>query len=220
MRVVVLRALGLGDLLTAVPAVRALQLRWPAATITVAAPRALAPLIALTGCEPADAAALAPLPPALSGADVLVNLHGRGPQSHRVALAATPRKLIAFAHPDVPESDGMPVWRPDEHEVDRWCRLLAEVGIAADPTRLELTAPALPPRLEAVRGATVVHPGAASPARRWPPERFASIVRAEAGAGRRVAITGGPSERALARDVAARAGLRGDAVLAGRTDLH
>jgi ADP-heptose:LPS heptosyltransferase len=46
------------------------------------------------------------------------------------------------------------------------------------------------------------------------------MVRAVAHAGRRVAITGGPSERRLARDVAIWAGLPADAVLAGRTDLR
>jgi ADP-heptose:LPS heptosyltransferase len=220
MRVVALRALGLGDLLTAVPALRALQDAWPEATVAVAAPRALAPLVALTGCELIDAAPLAPLPARASGADVLVNLHGRGPQSHRVALQARPRRLIAFAHPDVPETAGLPRWRAGEHEVARWCRLLEESHIPADPARLHLPAPPLRDGLAAVRGATVVHPGAASPARRWPAGRFAEVARAEAAAGRRVVITGGPDERALAGEVATRAGLPESAVLAGRTDLR
>jgi ADP-heptose:LPS heptosyltransferase len=219
-RIVALRALGLGDLLTAVPALRALQRAWPEATVTVAAPRALAPLVTLTGCELVDAAPLEPLPAAVHGADVLVNLHGRGPQSHRVALAARPRRLIAFAHDDVPETADMPVWRPDEHEVARWCRLLRESGIPCEPGCLRLDAPPLPPELASFRGATVVHPGAASPARRWPPGRFAEVARAEAAAARQVVITGGPDEGGLARAVAVRAGLPETAVLAGRTDLR
>jgi ADP-heptose:LPS heptosyltransferase len=219
-RVVVLRALGLGDLLTAVPVLRALRHAWPAATVTVAAPGALAPLVALTGCDLVDAAPLSPLPAALHGADLLVNLHGRGPQSHRVALLAGPRRLIAFAHADVPETAGMPAWSDDEHEVARWCRLAQQSGLAADPADLRLRAPAPAAALSALRGATVVHPGAASPARRWPVERFAEVARAEAATGRQVVITGGPDERDLGHDVAARAGLPETAVLAGRTDLH
>jgi ADP-heptose:LPS heptosyltransferase len=99
--------------------------------------------------------------------------------------------------------------------VDRWCRLLAESGIAADPTRLDLELPPgpVPPGAE---GATLVHPGAASPSRRWPPERFAEVARAEAAAGRRVVVTGGPAEADLARDVAWRAGLPEGAVHAGQ----
>jgi ADP-heptose:LPS heptosyltransferase len=68
-------------------------------------------------------------------------------------------------------------------------------------------------------GATLVHPGAASGARRWPVERWAAVVAAEEDAGRRVAITGGPGEVELARSLARAAGLREDAVLAGRTSV-
>ena len=65
-------------------------------------------------------------------------------------------------------------------------------------------------------GATLVHPGAASPSRRWPPERFAEVARSELAAGRRVIVTGGPDEVDLANDVAARAGLPSSAVHAGQ----
>lgn len=244
MKVVALRALGLGDLLTVVPALRALQ-DWVEATadpersgsrrlsggdaqgrsgasrpsVAVAAPAALAPLVRLAGCRHINAAPLRALPDAARGADVLVNLHGRGPESHRLALAVAPRRLVAFAHRDVPESHGLPEWRADEHEVQRWCRLLSESGIPADPTRLALRDPGAAGLPAHVDGASVVHPGAASPARRWPPASFARVAAAEARAGRRVVITGSAGERELAADVARRAGLPDTAVLAGRTDL-
>jgi len=110
----------------------------------------------------------------------------------------------------------MPEWRADEHEVLRWCRMLTEQGIPADPRDLYIDPPtgALPP--EAV-GATIVHPGAASPSRRWPAERFARVARAELERGRAVFFTGTTSERALAEEVARLAG--GGYLLAGRTDL-
>jgi ADP-heptose:LPS heptosyltransferase len=113
----------------------------------------------------------------------------------------------------------MPPWRAEEHEVDRWCRLLSEAGIPADPTRLALPPPRLPAWFAGARGATIVHPGAASLARRWPAERFAAVAAAEHAAGRRVAITGTVDERPVALGVAERSGLPTDAVLAGRTDL-
>lgn len=215
-----LRALGLGDLLTALPALRALADAFPHHRRVLAAPAALAPLAELAGVvhEVAATAPLRPLDRSLAEADVAVNLHGSGPESHRVLLAARPRRLVAFAHPAVPESVDSPPWQPHEHEVHRWCRLLAAHGIAADPSRLDLPTPS-GPAPEGTHGATLIHPGAASGARRWPPERFAAVARAESDAGRRVVLSGGPGEVALARRVAAAAGLGDEAVLAGRTDL-
>lgn len=217
--VLALRALGLGDLLTAVPALRGLSRAYPSHRLVLAAPRALAPLVELTGwrLEPVDE--LEPLPPALHGADVAVNLHGRGPQSHRLLRDARPGRLIWFEHGEVPESWGCPVWEPREHEVRRWCRLLRECGIAATPADLQLDPPPGSPPAQTA-GATVIHPGAASAARRWPTGHFAAVARAEVAAGRRVVITGSRGEVPLGLEVAARAGLPAEAVLAGLTDLE
>jgi ADP-heptose:LPS heptosyltransferase len=214
---VAVRPLGLGDLLTAVPALRALGRAFPdhhRVLVTGGGVVALAEHAGVAD-EVVAGVPLAPLPPSLHGADVVVNLHGRGPQSHGVALAARPRRLIAFANAEA-GVDG-PAWRPDEHEVARWCRLLAESGVPADGTDLAVAAPERPARA-AARGATLVHPGAASGARRWPAERWAQVVRAEVAAGRPVVITGGPDEVALARAVADDA-VGPEGVLAGRTDV-
>ncbi|HEX2159731.1 MAG TPA: glycosyltransferase family 9 protein, partial [Actinomycetes bacterium] len=56
----------------------------------------------------------------------------------------------------------------------------------------------------------------ASPSRRWPPERFAEVIRFELAQGRRVIVTGGPAETDLAHEVADRAGLPDSAVHAGQ----
>jgi ADP-heptose:LPS heptosyltransferase len=214
-RVLVLRALGLGDLLTAVPALRGLRRAFPRHRIDLAAPGVLAPLARYTGAVDAvvDAAGLAPLPVDVAGADVAVNLHGSGPQSHRRLLERAPRSLIAFAHPDVPESRDGPAWRADEHEVTRWCRLLGEAGIGADPSDLRLPRP--PGWRE--RGLTVIHPGAASGARRWPPDRWARVAAAEWRRGRRVVLTGSSGERPCCTAIARAACLPEDAIVAGET---
>lgn len=203
-RVVVLRALGLGDLLTALPALRGLRRGLPAARITLAAPAWLAPLVPLLEAvdELADTAPLAPLAEELSGADLAVNLHGRGPQSTALLAASGPGRLVAYGVTST--------WRDDEHEVARWCRLVTEAGLPADPGDLAITPTAVPP----VRGAVLVHPGSAAASRRWPLARWAEVAAGLREAGP-VLVTAGPGEGARAREVAAAAGLDGDAVVEG-----
>lgn len=217
---VVYRTLGLGDLLAALPALRALADAFPAHRRVLALPGWLVPLASATGAvdDPVPTRELGPLPPGLERPDVAVNLHGSGPQSHRRLLELRPRRLIAFRHPHVPETDASPRWRDDEHEVVRWCRLLEEAGVPADPGRLGLLPPPGPVD-ELARDATLVHPGAKTRSRRWPAERFAAVARAEVARGRQVVVTGAPDERGLAEAVAGGAGLPDRAVLAGRTDV-
>ena len=179
----------------------------------LAAPEWQRPLATLSGAvdELEPVLPLASLPGASHGAEVAVNLHGRGPQSTALLTATAPRRLLAF---DVP---GGPAWRADEHDRARWCRLLDHHDIAADPADLRLPVPDVAVASLA-RDATVIHPGAASGARRWPPGRWAAVARSEAHRGRRVLITGSPAERQLATVVAEGAGLESSCVLAGRTD--
>jgi ADP-heptose:LPS heptosyltransferase len=217
-RLVVLRALGLGDFLTAVPALRGLERAFPEHSRLLAAPAELAPLAELVGWPVVPTAELEPLSRGLQRADVLVNLHGRGPESHRLVDAARPRRALWFEHREIPNSRGGPPWRPGEHEVERWCRLLSEYGAPADPAELAIPAP-MGKVSGGACGATLVHPGAASAARRWPADRFAAVARAEAVAGRNVVVTGSRAELPLALEVAAGAGLPARSVLAGSTDL-
>ncbi len=276
--VVVLRALGLGDLLTGLPALRGLRRHLPAARIVLAAPRWLEPLALLSGAVNGvlDTAPLGPVrldrpdrPDLLERPDLLdrpglaVNLHGRGPESTATLRAADPRRLWAFDLPaglrwDEPGPDEAPAGaeeQAEEHEVVRWCRMLAAYGVPCDPRDLALDRPApshrpsqlsrldrldrldrpdrpdLPARPDQTPGpdqsdqaapligVTLVHPGGAAPARRWPVDRWVSVARGLAGRGHRVVVTGSRPEAALATEVARRAGLPAAAVLAGDTDL-
>ena len=212
--VLVLRALGLGDLLTATPALRGLRSAYPGRPIVLATPSELAGLAGLTGAVDTvlPTAELAPLRWPGPRPRVAVNLHGSGPESHRLLLAVRPSALMAFRHPEVPEATG-PEWAPGEHEVRRWCGLLATHGVPADPADLELAPPTLP--APGLAGAVVVHPGAKHGSRRWPAERFAAVAGALAARGWHVVVTGSGQERGLAHRVAAAAGLPSASVLAG-----
>jgi ADP-heptose:LPS heptosyltransferase len=212
----VLRALGLGDLLTSVPAIRALRRAYPDHLLTLATPGFLEPIVDLVGgidrildSKPLEI-------PRLRRPDVAVNLHGRGPESHRCLLATEPRRLIAFGHPAVSQSVGSPIWCDEEHEVARWCRLLTESSIPSDRTDLAICSPGPARGLD---GVTVIHPGAGSRARQWPADRWSAVARDLAARGQRVVVTGDPSERALARRVARGAG-SGVESLAGSTGLE
>ncbi|WP_433271936.1 glycosyltransferase family 9 protein [Actinosynnema sp. CS-041913] len=185
MRILVLRALGLGDLLTAVPALRGLRREFPDAEITLSAPGWLADavdrigavdhLLPTSGLEPVD----------FEEPDLAVNLHGRGPESVDLLRVTGPARLITHGT-QVP-------WREDQHEVDRWCRLLMRNGIPSNPEDLRL------PGRTAGGGDIVVHPGASHGARRWPAERFRAVVRA---LGPAAVVTGSPAEADLVHEVA------------------
>jgi ADP-heptose:LPS heptosyltransferase len=218
-RVLLLRALGLGDFLTGVPAYRAIRRAFPGQRIVLAAPAALADLVPLTGAchELLPTAELAPVPWPGPPPDVAIDLHGRGPASHRLLAALHPGRLITFGGAHGGGFRGPP-WYPGEHEVARWCRLCTESGIPADPADLLLPAHLLP-AVPTGPAAVLIHPGAAAASRRWPADRFAAVARELARQGERVLVTGSAAERALACRVAELAGLPGRWVLAGQTTL-
>ena len=216
-RALVLRALGLGDLLTSVPALRGIRRALPDHEVVLAAPGSLRPLVDLVDAVDVllPTAELSPVPWPGPPPEVAVDLHGCGPQSHRLLAQLHPGRLVGFACPGA-GVDG-PVHDPEEHEVRRWCRLVAEsFGVDVDPTDLAL---ATPPAPSPAPGAVVVHVGAASPARRWPAERFAAVAAWCLAQEVPVAVTGGLDDREAAQLVVQRAGLPPESCWAGRTDL-
>lgn len=221
--VLVLRALGLGDALTGVPALRGLRRRFPGHRLVLAAGADVGDWMTRAGVVDAAvrATALAPLrlPAGLApgperGPLVAVNLHGSGPDSHRVLAGAGPDRQVAFRNDEAAHRAG-PAWDPAEHEVDRWCRLVRSEGGECGRQDLRLDRPGADRRRG---GHVVVHPGAASGSRRWPVHRWRPVVRQVLAQGREVIVTGGPQERGLCQEVSR--GIAGVRDLSGALSLE
>lgn len=196
--VLVLRALGLGDALTALPALRGLRRRWPGSELVLAAPSSSGAWLAALGFvdRVVPGSGLEPLSWSGPPPDVAVNLHGRGPQSHRLLTELSPGRIVAFA--SEPAGVAGPRWVEEEHEVDRWIRLVR--GAGGDCSVEDLRLDPVP----ALRGAgpVVIHPGAAARSRRWPAERWATVAQGLVAMGHRVVVTGTTTERAECETVA------------------
>jgi ADP-heptose:LPS heptosyltransferase len=212
--VVVLRALKLGDLLVAVPALRAVRRAWPRHEIMLATAGWLRPLVHLGGCAdtilPVDG--LTALPRHAARPDVAVNLHGAGPESHAVLDALSPVRRVGH------RASGWngPQWTDEVPERERWCRLLRAHGVPADAGDFLLPRPEVDsPAPDAI----VLHPGAAHGSRRWPIDRFAEVALGLLGDGHRVVITGSAAEQPLAAGLARLIALPDRDLLAGQTGL-
>lgn len=246
-RIAVLRALQLGDLLAAVPALRSLRAGFPLAEITLIGlpwaeqfaarfSRYLDRFVVFGGAPGIDeveldegrmAAYLARQ--RAYGYDLAVQLHGSGGASNPAVLALDTR-YSAGCYVGIPPA-GLTVAVPypdDLAEPLRLLRLIKAVGCPARGTQLEFPlragdlaeAGALLAPLDCQSGPWVgLHCGARAPARRWPAARFASLADALA---RRhaaaIVLTGGPGEEPIAAEVAGL--MEAPALnLAGRTSL-
>jgi ADP-heptose:LPS heptosyltransferase len=210
----VLRALKLGDLLVAVPALRALRRAYPEHRLLYAAQDWLEDAVELVGgYELLPTHGLdVPIPIEAGTVDIAVNLHGSGPESEARLAAVQPNTIIGHQSAERPG----PPWMEDIHERERWTRLLQWHGIDAQPDDFRLLQPAV---VSPCPGATVLHVGAAYGSRLWPEQRFADVARTLMEDGHQVVFTGSTGERPRALDVARLAGLPETQVLAGRLRL-
>lgn len=222
-RIAVLRALQLGDVLCAMPALQALREAHPGAHLALIGlpwARDLLPryaglvdeLIEFPGYpgmpeRPFDSAATAAFFQAMQDRrfDLTVQLHGDGTVSNVfVAMLGGARSIGAFR-------PGR--WRPGpdyvpypEHlsEIDRALAAIGAVhpGPPSAPHRFPLL-PSDDAELAAVlpdvsaQPVACLHPGARDPRRRWSAERFAAVGDALVERGLRVLLTGGAGEREI-----------------------
>ncbi|HEU4672369.1 MAG TPA: glycosyltransferase family 9 protein, partial [Candidatus Limnocylindrales bacterium] len=245
--IVVVRALALGDLLCAVPFLRALRGRFPDARVTlVGLPWAAAlvdrfsdyldafvPFPGWPGIPetPPDARRAERFLRASRRhpADLAIQAHGSGRHINSFVAALGARGAAGFHPPGQPAPDGGP-WLPyptDRPEIRRLLALAAALGADAGDERLEwplredddeaVAAALAPDRLQPGDFA-VVHPGASRLVGRWPAARFAAVADAISRRGLRIVLTGSLGETATTAEVAAR--MSAPALdLAGRTSL-
>jgi ADP-heptose:LPS heptosyltransferase len=164
--------------------------------------------------------------------DLAVQAYGDRPAANRVTAALGARLTAGFAPTGwdpPPGTEHLHLRYPREsHEVQRHLRLFEQLGVP--PGRPPEMAFPLTAADEDEHAATlsrhgllpgryvVLHPGASSPTRRWPVERFAAVGDALAGDGLSVVVTGVPGERPVSAAVCA--AMRAPAVdLTGATGL-
>lgn len=246
-QIAVFRALMLGDLLCATPALRALRHGWPDARIALVGlpwARALAQRLASVdafiefpgwpGLPERPRAEARALPRFLATMrarrfDLALQLHGSGPTVNPLVAAFGARRSAGFAAlpargPSADAAHFIP-WPRRGTEVERLLALTDHLGLPRRGTGLDFplrdgdreAADRLCAPLRGARFA-IVHPGAQLPSRRWPAERFAAVADSLAREGLAIVLTGGPGEVALTRAVAG--AMRAPALdLAGRTSL-
>ena len=243
-KVAVLRALKLGDLLCAVPALRALRAALPGAEIVLVALPWAAEFAArfrhlLDGFRefpgfpglPEIPPRVERIPAFLSAMqaeefDLAVQLHGSGPFVNPVTALFGARHAAGFYLPGdyCPDPHRFLPWPERGTEVRRLLALTDFLGAPARGEHLEF--PLGDPDIRELASVmnineseyVCVHPGASVPERRWPADRFAAVADALAGRGLRVILTGTAGEAGLTRAV--REAMAAPAAdLAGKTSL-
>jgi ADP-heptose:LPS heptosyltransferase len=229
---VVLRALpGLGDMLCAVPALRALRDALPGAGITLLTLPGVMPLVerfaglvddflAFPGWPgvpevPFDAGSLPPFLRRVQARryDLAVQLHGNGMRTNAFVELLGAEHTAGHYLPGVFTPADEDLWRayPGRgHEIDVLLGLTTRLG--APERGRDVRFPILPAerrlatrllRTEGLRpgGFAVIHPGANEASRRWPPEAFARVADGLRALGLELVLTGSDAERPLTAEV-------------------
>ena len=239
-RIAVVRPGQLGDLLLAIPGLRALREGFPNAEIDLIAQPWAADFARRFPCIDRvlvlqDAPPETPSPCGRRNAtahyDLALQIQGDDPSAARLALALGSRATVGFCRDERIGSAFhllLPMLR-DEPEVFRVMRLVRALGVPAVGTRLEFpllpedeealgAVPGLRPLLER-RPLIAIHPGARAPARRWPVQRFAELAHLlHRRRGATLLLVGSAAEEPLAQDAKQRSGVPAFD-LAGRLSL-
>jgi heptosyltransferase-2 len=227
-RILVTRIRQIGDVILTLPLVDALRARFPHAEIDYLAETA--PAQAAIG-HPALRRVLTlrkwpglPAPPLLLAAlrrahyDLVIDLYGNPRSALLSSFTGAPIRVGPARHSRRRlYTHAIPAQDPHRSAIDYHLSALGAIGVPAGPAkaprlhlsdvervegaaRLDQAAPPGEPRVG-------LHVGNRWPAKRWPEERFAALLRALSKLGARGIVLAGPGEEALARRVAE--GVRG-----------
>ena len=227
-RIGVFRALVLGDLLCATPALRALKQRWPESELTlISLPWAREFAARLPTVDrfiefpghpalPERVADLASLPAFIDHMraepfDLLLQLHGSGSIVNPLLATFGARHLAGFTDASgyCAEPSLHVAWPEQGHEIERMLRLTDHLGLKRQGLQLDfpvapedlLSLRAKVPELDLAQPFVCVHAGAQLPSRQWMPERFAQVADQLAALGHRVVLTGTAAEAPLVAQV-------------------
>lgn len=228
-RIVIFRALQLGDMLCSVPALRALRRAAPHAHIALIGlpwaqvfvdryPALIDELILFPGAtgfpeQREDDSALPAFIDAMRqrAFDLAIQLHGSGGIANDIVCRFGARAYAGFVQPDEIARPGCFIEWPDTlPEPHRYLALMDAMGAPreSDALSFDLTArdEAEYASLAAVHGIetdrlVLIHPGAQLPSRRWPAARFAQVADALAADGWQIAVTGTAAEAELTATV-------------------
>lgn len=248
-RIVVLRALMLGDTLCAVPALRAIRRAWPRARISLLGLPASQELVERLDCVdewlcfpgwpgmPEQVLNVRALPDFLAAIqaadwDLAIQLHGSGQLSNPLVALFGARLSAGFQGGGawVPPADAALYcpWPERGHEARRLLALCDHLGLPIAGEALEFPLrdeddAALDRTWPGWRrgGYVCLHAGAQLASRRWPVARFAAVAEGLHGRGLLPVLTGSASESALVGQLAGLLTVAGipHVNLAGRTSL-
>lgn len=246
-RVLIFRALPLGEMLGAVPAFRALRKALPAAHIVLAGlpwarafaaqfDRYINDFVEFPGYPglPEQPPRLGELATFLDRVrdesfDLALQMHGNGIITNPLTLLFGARRAAGFYQPGqfCPDPRSFVAYPARLPETWRWLRLLEMLGVPPAgeyfefPLRLEdyRDLQALPGAYDLRPGGyACIHPGARDAQRQWPAADFAAVADALAGRGLQVVLTGTRAEAPLTQAVAE--AMRAEAIdLTGQTSL-
>ncbi len=227
-KIVVFRALQIGDMLCAIPAIRALHQAYPDAGITLVGlpwakvlierfPEYFHSIITFPGYpgfpeQPADYFAFPEFLKKIQQEhfDLALQMQGNGIISNPLVALFGAKNIAGFYTENnfCPDRDLFIEYPGNIHEIKRHLKLIESLGITKFTTDLEF--PILEKDIEDFEKAAlpvqpneyvIIHPGARGVSRQWDPENFAAIADYFFKMGLQVVITGTEDEKEIVENV-------------------